>query len=279
MAYDFLLHQGTKMELSQEHRRQLGLGAGVVYQLSQRITEANHMLYFNNYFTTYNLLELLAERKIHAAGTARVSRFARPPLQSDKEMAKKPRGSFDEVLEYRLDAERANIQTEDIQDLLHFKMNVAQCRSSINMKISIFAGVLLISAAVLSVDGQSWAEFQNKHIKEWMTAGQCTQVMRAKRIVNPPTQVNPRISCKTFNTFIITEDVNAVRAICGRGGAPYGNSMRISTATFPIVDCNLVNQNPPAVPYNCRYNGVPRYNRRIIVRCENGEPVHFHRSQ
>ncbi|XP_039662057.1 angiogenin-like [Perca fluviatilis] len=152
-------------------------------------------------------------------------------------------------------------------------------KSSINMKISIFAGVLLISAAVLSVDGQSWAEFQNKHIKEWMTAGQCTQVMRAKRIVNPPTQVNPRISCKTFNTFIITEDVNAVRAICGRGGAPYGNSMRISTATFPIVDCNLVNQNPPAVPYNCRYNGVPRYNRRIIVRCENGEPVHFHRSQ
>ncbi|KAL7871040.1 hypothetical protein SRHO_G00085370 [Serrasalmus rhombeus] len=30
-------------------------------------------------------------------------------------------------LEYRLDAKRANIQTKDIQDLLHFKMNVAQC--------------------------------------------------------------------------------------------------------------------------------------------------------
>uniref|UniRef100_A0A8D0AN67 PiggyBac transposable element-derived protein domain-containing protein n=1 Tax=Sander lucioperca TaxID=283035 RepID=A0A8D0AN67_SANLU len=208
-----------------KHRKQLGLGAGVVYHLSQRITEANHKLYFDNYFTTYNLLELLAERKIHAAGTARVSRFARPPLQSDKEMAKKPRGSCDEVvsrdgkvalvkwydnrsvvmasnfvgvgrmnevqrwdkkkaqflmvsrpevvklyneamggvdllnqlvslyrteirsnkwtlrmithafemavvnswLEYRLDAKRANIQTKDIQDLLHFKMNVAQC--------------------------------------------------------------------------------------------------------------------------------------------------------
>ncbi|KAL7880514.1 hypothetical protein SRHO_G00027680 [Serrasalmus rhombeus] len=225
MAYDFLLHQGTTMELSQQHRKQLGLGAGVVYHLSQRITEANHKLYFDNYFTTYNLLELLAERKINAAGTARVSRFARPPLQSDKEMAKKPRGSCDEVisrdgkvalvkwydnrpvlmasnfvgvgtmdevqrwdkkkaqfvmvsrpevvklyndamggvdlldqlvslyrteirskkwtlrmithafdmavvnswLEYRLDAKRANIQTKDIQDLLHFKMNVAQC--------------------------------------------------------------------------------------------------------------------------------------------------------
>ncbi|KAL7396481.1 hypothetical protein ABVT39_006460 [Epinephelus coioides] len=191
----------------------------------KRITEANHKLYFDNYFTKYNLLELLAERKIHAAGTARVSRFARPPLQSDKEMAKKPRGSCDEVvscdgkvalvkwydnrpvlmasnfvgvgrmdevqrwdkkkaqfvmvsrpevvklyneamggvdlldqlvslyrteirskkwtlrmithafdmavvnswLEYRLDAKTANIQSKDIQDLLHFKMNVAQC--------------------------------------------------------------------------------------------------------------------------------------------------------
>ncbi|CAK6966410.1 piggyBac transposable element-derived protein 3-like [Scomber scombrus] len=30
-------------------------------------------------------------------------------------------------LEYRLDAKRANIQTKDIEDLLHFKMNVAQC--------------------------------------------------------------------------------------------------------------------------------------------------------
>ncbi|KAM3625846.1 uncharacterized protein V6R79_018497 [Siganus canaliculatus] len=180
MAYDFMLHQGTTMELSQQQRKQLGLGAGLVYHLSQRITEANHKLYFDNYFTTYNLLELLAERKIHAAGTVRVSRFARPPLQSDKEMIKKPRGSCDEVvsrdevvrlyneamggvdlldqlislyrteirskkwtlrmithafdlavvnswLEYRLDAKRANIQTKDIQDLLHFKMNVAQC--------------------------------------------------------------------------------------------------------------------------------------------------------
>lgn len=30
-------------------------------------------------------------------------------------------------LEYRLDAKRANVQTKDIQDLLHFKMKVAQC--------------------------------------------------------------------------------------------------------------------------------------------------------
>uniref|UniRef100_A0A672KZ53 PiggyBac transposable element-derived protein domain-containing protein n=1 Tax=Sinocyclocheilus grahami TaxID=75366 RepID=A0A672KZ53_SINGR len=87
MAYDFLLHQGFKT--------QLGLGAGVVYHLSQRITEADHKLYFDNYFTTYNLLEL---KKIHAAGTARVCRFTNPPLQSDKVMTKMPRGSCDEAV-------------------------------------------------------------------------------------------------------------------------------------------------------------------------------------
>ncbi|XP_039662062.1 ribonuclease pancreatic-like [Perca fluviatilis] len=149
------------------------------------------------------------------------------------------------------------------------------------MKISIFAGVLLISAAVLSVDGQSWAQFQNKHINPGMTAGQCTQVIAARKIVNPPTLNNPKISCKGINTFISTQDVNAVPDICAKGGGdPYGTKgMTISKASFPIVDCNLVKQNPPAVPYNCRYgNGVPS-TKKIIVRCENGKPVHFHGSK
>lgn len=91
MAYDFLLHQDTTMELSQQHRKQLGL------QL-EWCTIFNHKLYFDNYFTTYNLLEPLAGRKIHAAGITRVSRFAKPLLQSDKEMDKKPQGSCDEVV-------------------------------------------------------------------------------------------------------------------------------------------------------------------------------------
>ncbi|XP_078101036.1 ribonuclease pancreatic-like [Sander vitreus] len=142
------------------------------------------------------------------------------------------------------------------------------------MKISIFSGVLLISAALISVDGQTWAQFQNKHINAGMTAVQCTQVIKARGIVNP------RNSCKVFNTFI-TGNVTAVRAICGKGGGvPHGNNgMRISTARFIIVDCKLVNQNPPAVPPHCQYNGVTRDNRRIIVTCKNSKPVHFNGSK
>ncbi|RXM99185.1 PiggyBac transposable element-derived protein 1 [Acipenser ruthenus] len=65
-------------------------------QLSQRIQTPNHKLFFDNFFTTYNALEVLAEKKIHVAGTARVCRFAKPPLKTDKEMSKKGQGSRNE---------------------------------------------------------------------------------------------------------------------------------------------------------------------------------------
>ncbi|KAK9976447.1 hypothetical protein ABG768_021652 [Culter alburnus] len=39
-------------------------------------------------------------------------------------------------LEYRLDAKRANLQTKDTLDLLHFKMNVAQCLVSVHKPVA-----------------------------------------------------------------------------------------------------------------------------------------------
>lgn len=97
LAYDFLIYQGATTELSKQSKKILGHGAAVVTHLSQRIQTPNHKLFFDNFFTTYNVLELLAEKKIHAAGTARVGRFAKPPLKTDKQMSKKGRGSHDEV--------------------------------------------------------------------------------------------------------------------------------------------------------------------------------------
>ncbi len=97
LAYDFLIYQGATTELSERSKKVLGHGASVVTHLCQRIQTPNHKIFFDNYFTTYNLLEILAEKKIHAAGTARLSRFANPPLKADKEMSKKERGNHDEV--------------------------------------------------------------------------------------------------------------------------------------------------------------------------------------
>ncbi|MGH0136951.1 UNVERIFIED_CONTAM: hypothetical protein FKN15_037488 [Acipenser sinensis] len=96
-AYDFLIYQGATTELSEQSKMVLGHGAAVVTHLCQRIQTPNHKLFFDNFFTTYNVLEVLAEKKIHVAGTARVCRFAKPPLKTDKEMSKKGRGSHDEV--------------------------------------------------------------------------------------------------------------------------------------------------------------------------------------
>lgn len=66
MTYDFLLHQTTTMELSEHSKKQLGLGAAVVTHLSQHISRANHKPFISD-----NVLEVLAKKKIHAAGTAK----------------------------------------------------------------------------------------------------------------------------------------------------------------------------------------------------------------
>ncbi|KAL2096765.1 hypothetical protein ACEWY4_005972 [Coilia grayii] len=73
LAYDFLIYQGATTELSDQSKKILGHGAAVVTHLCQRIQNPNHKLFFDNFFTTYNVLE------------------------ADKEMSKKGRGSHDEV--------------------------------------------------------------------------------------------------------------------------------------------------------------------------------------
>jgi hypothetical protein len=51
----------------------------------------------DNYFTTYQILELLKTKGMNAAETIRVNRFNKPPLLSDPVMKKKERGYSDEV--------------------------------------------------------------------------------------------------------------------------------------------------------------------------------------
>ena len=95
IGYDFLIYQGATTELSEQRKMVLGHGAAVVTHLCQRIQTPSHKLFFDNFFTTYNVLEVLAEKKIHAAGTARVCRFAKPPTEDRqgnvKERAGEPR--------------------------------------------------------------------------------------------------------------------------------------------------------------------------------------------
>jgi methyl coenzyme M reductase subunit C len=67
MAYDFLICQGSAMEINQEVVQKFGFGSAVVLHLAKRIANPAHKLYFDNNFSTL-----------------RVNRFALPPFLSDK---------------------------------------------------------------------------------------------------------------------------------------------------------------------------------------------------
>lgn len=97
--YDFIIYQGITTELDKDNIAKFGQGASVVIHLvSNVVKKENHKLFFDNYFTSYNLLEVLAAQKIWAAGTVRTNRFANPPFTSDSEMKKKERGFVEEIV-------------------------------------------------------------------------------------------------------------------------------------------------------------------------------------
>lgn len=95
--YDFFLYQGAAHDIDPLDLKQLGFGASVVLKFSERLSQCGHTIYCDNFFTTYQLLEVMKEKKINLAGTVRLNRFANPPLLSDKDMRKKPKGSSDSV--------------------------------------------------------------------------------------------------------------------------------------------------------------------------------------
>jgi hypothetical protein len=97
MVYDFIIYQGNDTEIKTAYTK-FGLGASVVLHLSDRISNNNHFLYFDNFFSTFNLFEALKAKGIHAAGTVRVNRFGNPELKSDSALSKAGRGSCDEIV-------------------------------------------------------------------------------------------------------------------------------------------------------------------------------------
>nr|CAD7401613.1 unnamed protein product [Timema poppensis] len=89
--------RGQTTEIHPDVLKKFGLGPSVVLHLIERLFGGIHFLFFDNYFTSFNLLEALKQKAIHAAGTVRVNRFAGPPLISDKDINKKERGFAEEI--------------------------------------------------------------------------------------------------------------------------------------------------------------------------------------
>ncbi|KAL5239190.1 hypothetical protein ACI65C_006600 [Semiaphis heraclei] len=89
--------RGSSTELDPVVQNLFGQGGAVVMQFIERLERNRHYVYFDNYFTSYNLLSVLADRYIYAAGTVRVNRFSKPPLITDKCLSKMGRGTSYEV--------------------------------------------------------------------------------------------------------------------------------------------------------------------------------------
>lgn len=70
----------------------------MVLHLANRIDRPGHKLFFDNYFSTFPVFEILLQKQILAAGTVRLDRFSKPPFSPDNEMKKKGRGCSEEVV-------------------------------------------------------------------------------------------------------------------------------------------------------------------------------------
>ncbi|XP_039662065.1 ribonuclease pancreatic-like [Perca fluviatilis] len=133
------------------------------------------------------------------------------------------------------------------------------------MKISIFAGFLLLSLCQLST-GANFGSVSirgigdNKFEQENIVANLCTQVMmdRGFAFLNKTT-------CKPEKTFI-KAPVDEVRAVCG------GKGSGVSKENFKLVECKVdpAHNKPP----NCQYT-VEEVEKKILVTCVKNQPTEF----
>ena len=75
-------------------------GSKVVLEFLSHVSNpTDYAVFFDKYFTSYDLLVKLKDKGFKATGTLRENRAGKPPLPSSKELKKMPRGSYDYRLE------------------------------------------------------------------------------------------------------------------------------------------------------------------------------------
>lgn len=101
-VYDFEIYAGKQTNVSASG---LGFSSDIVMRLADGIPKnKNYKLYFDNWFSNYDLQLKLKQNGILSTGTVRKNRLSNCTLKSDKELKNKGRGSFD----YRVE-KNANI--------------------------------------------------------------------------------------------------------------------------------------------------------------------------
>ena len=71
-------------------------GTHIVDTMLQSVqNNKQHVVFFDNFFTSHQLLHSLAERNIRACGTIQENRTGHCPLMTNKDAKKKARGAYD----------------------------------------------------------------------------------------------------------------------------------------------------------------------------------------
>ncbi|XP_039667393.1 ribonuclease pancreatic-like [Perca fluviatilis] len=144
--------------------------------------------------------------------------------------------------------------------------------TELNMKISMFAGVLLLSAAVLSMEKGDKVKhdvdwFTKQHIGKEMQKDDCINVIKGREIKKDDGR------CKWSNTFI-RAPLEDVKAVC-QTGKRVGNYYQ-STTPFDLIDCQQTKEMAAKKELPCEYNGEFKAERFIVIGCDKyGSPVHF----
>lgn len=76
--------------------------------------------------------------------------------------------------------------------------------------------------------------------------------------------------CKKINTFILAS-AEDVKYVCKKGEKV--GKMTKSNRGFDIVVCNLKKQQGKRA--KCQYHGQKLKNKKILIKCEKGFPVHY----
>ena len=75
----------------------IGSSSNIVLQLTQVVEKhANHLIYFDNWFSSLRLFSELAKEGKYALGTVRLNRLSGCKFSSDADLKKKGRGAYDE---------------------------------------------------------------------------------------------------------------------------------------------------------------------------------------
>lgn len=97
IVYNLLLYQGSNTHINDFMQKNYCLSGAVVLKLVKNLKPNSHYLFFDNFFSSYNVFACLLKYKIFVIGTIRCNQFCNPPFLKDKELAKMGRGTSSDV--------------------------------------------------------------------------------------------------------------------------------------------------------------------------------------